>query len=137
MAAVKMDMEQARFNMIEQQIRPWEVLDPEVLDILGEVKREDFVPEALRALAFADLELPIGNGQTMLQPEDRGAHSAGSRGQEHRHRARGRYRQRLHGRPSGGQGASMSIASKSIRLAETARQNLRQCRRCQCQRRNR
>jgi protein-L-isoaspartate(D-aspartate) O-methyltransferase len=68
MAAVKMDMEQARFNMIEQQIRPWEVLDPEVLDILGEVRREDFVPEALKALAFADLELPIGNGQTMLQP---------------------------------------------------------------------
>jgi protein-L-isoaspartate(D-aspartate) O-methyltransferase len=68
MAAVKMDMEQARFNMIEQQIRPWEVLDPEVLDILGEVRREDFVPEALRALAFADLELPIGNGQTLLQP---------------------------------------------------------------------
>ncbi|MEF8701117.1 MAG: protein-L-isoaspartate O-methyltransferase [Candidatus Accumulibacter sp. UW20] len=63
-----MDMEQARFNMIEQQIRPWEVLDPEVLDILGEVRREDFVPEALRALAFADLELPIGNGQTLLQP---------------------------------------------------------------------
>ena len=69
MAAVKMDMEQARFNMIEQQIRPWEVLDPEVLDILAAVKREDFVPAAHRALAFADLELPIGNGQTMLQPK--------------------------------------------------------------------
>ncbi len=69
MAAVKMDMEQARFNMIEQQIRPWEVLDPEVLEVLSVVKREDFVPEALKALAFADLELPIGNGQTMLQPK--------------------------------------------------------------------
>jgi len=69
MAAVKMDMEQARFNMIEQQIRPWEVLDPEVLDVLSVVKREDFVPEALKALAFADLELPIGNGQSMLQPK--------------------------------------------------------------------
>jgi protein-L-isoaspartate(D-aspartate) O-methyltransferase len=69
MAAVKMDMEQARFNMIEQQIRPWEVLDPEVLGILAVVKREDFVPDALKALAFADLELPIGNGQTMLQPK--------------------------------------------------------------------
>ena len=69
MSAVKMDMEQARFNMIEQQIRPWEVLDPEVLDILATVKREDFVPAAHRALAFADLELPIGNGQTMLQPK--------------------------------------------------------------------
>ena len=69
MAAVKMDMEQARFNMIEQQIRPWEVLDPEVLDILAMVRREAFVPEALKALAFADLELPIGNGQTMLPPK--------------------------------------------------------------------
>ena len=69
MAAVKMDMEQARFNMIEQQIRPWEVLDPEVLDALSAVKREDFVPEALKALAFADLELPIGQGQSMLQPK--------------------------------------------------------------------
>ena len=69
MAAVKMDMEQARFNMIEQQIRPWEVLDPEVLGVLAAVKREVFVPEALKALAFADLELPIGNGQTMLPPK--------------------------------------------------------------------
>ncbi|HPU79534.1 protein-L-isoaspartate O-methyltransferase [Accumulibacter sp.] len=64
-----MDMEQARFNMIEQQIRPWEVLDPEVLDILAMVRREVFVPEALKALAFADLELPIGNGQIMLPPK--------------------------------------------------------------------
>lgn len=69
MSAVKMDMERARFNMIEQQIRPWEVLDPQVLDVLATVKREDFVPAAHRALAFADLELPIGNGQTMLQPK--------------------------------------------------------------------
>jgi protein-L-isoaspartate(D-aspartate) O-methyltransferase len=69
MVAVTMDMEQARFNMIEQQIRPWEVLDPEVLDILAAVRREDFVPEALKALAFADLELPLGQGQTMLAPK--------------------------------------------------------------------
>ncbi len=69
MAALEMDIEQARFNMIEQQIRPWEVLDPEVLNLLAVVKREDFVPPAHRALAFADLELPIGNGQTMLAPK--------------------------------------------------------------------
>lgn len=68
MAAVKMDMEQARFNMIEQQIRPCEVLDPEVLGILAAVRREDFVSDALKALAFADLELPIGNDQSMLPP---------------------------------------------------------------------
>ncbi len=69
MMAVEMDIEQARFNMIEQQIRTWEVLDPEVLDLLAAVKREDFVQEGLKALAFADLELPIGHGQTMLQPK--------------------------------------------------------------------
>jgi protein-L-isoaspartate(D-aspartate) O-methyltransferase len=69
MPVVTMDMEQARFNMIEQQIRPWQVLDPEVLRLLGTVRREDFVPAAHRALAFADIELPIGNGQTMLQPK--------------------------------------------------------------------
>lgn len=69
MTAVEMDMEQARFNMIEQQIRPWEVLDPEVLGILATVRREDFVPASHRALAFADIEMPIGKGQTMLQPK--------------------------------------------------------------------
>ena len=69
MSAAKMDMEEARFNMIEQQIRPWEVLDPEVLELLSTVKREDFVSPSHRMLAFADIELPIGNGQTMLQPK--------------------------------------------------------------------
>lgn len=64
-----MNIEQARFNMIEQQIRPWEVLDPTVLDLLFVVKREDFVPEAYRALAFADMEIPIGQGQAMLAPK--------------------------------------------------------------------
>lgn len=69
MASVGMDIEQARFNMIEQQIRPWEVLDPEVLALLSVVKREQFVPAAYAQLAFADLELPIGNNQTMLAPK--------------------------------------------------------------------
>ncbi len=64
-----MDIEQARFNMVEQQIRPWEVLDQEVLDLLFAVKREDFVPPAYRALAFADLEIPLGHGEVMLQPK--------------------------------------------------------------------
>ena len=64
-----MDFEQARFKMIEQQIRPWEVLDPTVLDLLSVVRREEFVPPALKTLAFADLELPIGQGQTMLAPK--------------------------------------------------------------------
>lgn len=69
MATLGMDIEQARFNMIEQQIRPWEVLDPEVLAALAVVRREDFVPAAYKALAFADVELPIGAGQTMLAPK--------------------------------------------------------------------
>ena len=64
-----MNVEQARFNMIEQQIRTWEVLDPQVLELLFQVKREDFVPPEHRALAFADLELPIGHGEAMMQPK--------------------------------------------------------------------
>ncbi|MDD2743604.1 MAG: protein-L-isoaspartate O-methyltransferase [Rhodocyclaceae bacterium] len=63
-----MNIEQARFNMVEQQIRPWEVLDQTVLDLLFVVKREDFVPAAYRNLAFADMEIPIGSGQVMLAP---------------------------------------------------------------------
>lgn len=64
-----MDFEQARFNMIEQQIRTWEVLDPDVLSLLAIVKREDFVPGAHKALAFADLRLPISQQQKMLEPK--------------------------------------------------------------------
>lgn len=63
-----MNIEQARFNMIEQQIRPWDVLDAEVLKLLTVVKREDFVPLAHKALAFVDMEIPLGHGQTMLAP---------------------------------------------------------------------
>ncbi|BDI05226.1 protein-L-isoaspartate O-methyltransferase family protein [Sphaerotilus microaerophilus] len=63
-----MNVEQARFNMIEQQIRPWNVLDPAVLSLLGAVKREDFVPVAHRSLAFMDIEIPLADGQVMLAP---------------------------------------------------------------------
>jgi protein-L-isoaspartate(D-aspartate) O-methyltransferase len=71
-----MSPEQARFNMIEQQIRPWNVLDPEILKLLEAVRREDFVPAALRSLAFTDMELPLVAdaeqaarlGQVMLAP---------------------------------------------------------------------
>lgn len=73
MAAATMNIEQARFNMIQQQIRPWEVLDPDVLDLLAIVKREDFVPAAHKDLAFADVEIPLKeNGkasQIMLAPK--------------------------------------------------------------------
>ena len=64
-----MDIELARFNMIEQQVRPWNVLDQRVLDSLNRVSRENFVPEEYRALAFADMNIPIGDGQVMMQPK--------------------------------------------------------------------
>jgi len=63
-----MDIAQARFNMIEQQVRPWEVLDPQVLALLASVRREDFVPLAHQALAFVDMDIPLGHGQVMLAP---------------------------------------------------------------------
>jgi len=63
-----MDFEKARFNMVEQQVRPWDVLDQSVLDLLFVVKREDFVPAALRSMAFVDTELPLPDGQCMLAP---------------------------------------------------------------------
>ena len=63
-----MNFEQARFNMVEQQIRPWEVLDQDVLDLLMTVKREEFVPAAYRELAFTEVEIPIGCGQVTLKP---------------------------------------------------------------------
>jgi protein-L-isoaspartate(D-aspartate) O-methyltransferase len=64
-----MNIEQARFNMIEQQIRPWNVLDQDVLDLLLVVKREDFVPPAHKALAFVDAEIPLAGGEYMLTPK--------------------------------------------------------------------
>ncbi len=64
-----MDYEQARFNMVEQQIRPWEVLDPKVLDLLHKVKREDYVPQVYRSLAFVDMEIPLGEGDLMWSPK--------------------------------------------------------------------
>jgi len=64
-----MNIEQARFNMIEQQIRTWEVLDPAVLELLFEVKRERFVPPEHASLAFADLEIPLAHGEAMMQPK--------------------------------------------------------------------
>jgi protein-L-isoaspartate(D-aspartate) O-methyltransferase len=68
-----MNFEQARFNMIEQQIRPWEVLDSQILSLLAVVKREDFVPLAHKSLAFADMEIPLpphaNPGQCMLAPK--------------------------------------------------------------------
>ena len=64
-----MNIEQARFNMIEQQIRPWDVLDTDVLELLMVVKREDFVPAAYKSLAFVDSEIPLGSGESMFTPK--------------------------------------------------------------------
>ena len=63
------NLEQARFNMVEQQIRPWNVLDGQVLDLLGKIKRERFVPAAQAGLAFMDMEIPLGYGAAMWQPK--------------------------------------------------------------------
>lgn len=67
-----MNMEQARFNMIEQQIRPWDVLDDRVLQTLAEIPREAFVPEQYRTLAFSDISIPIGHDQAMMAPKVEG-----------------------------------------------------------------
>jgi protein-L-isoaspartate(D-aspartate) O-methyltransferase len=64
-----MNIEQARFNMIEQQIRPWDVLDLDVLDLLNVVKRENFVPASHKNLAFVDTEIPLGGGEFMFTPK--------------------------------------------------------------------
>ena len=64
-----MNFEQARFNMVEQQIRPWEVLDGRVLELLESIQREDFVPVRYRKLAFADIDIPLECGQVMMRPK--------------------------------------------------------------------
>jgi protein-L-isoaspartate(D-aspartate) O-methyltransferase len=63
------NFEQARFNMIEQQIRPWDVLDQRTLDLIASVPREQFVPEDYRKLAFADINIPLAQGQMMMSPK--------------------------------------------------------------------
>ncbi len=64
-----MNFEEARFNMVEQQIRPWQVLDSKVLALLEKVQREDFVPVRYRKLAFADIAVPLECGQFMMRPK--------------------------------------------------------------------
>lgn len=65
---MSLDIERTRFNMVEQQVRPWDMVDLRVLDVLARMRREDFVPSDSRALAFADAELPIGHGERMMKP---------------------------------------------------------------------
>jgi protein-L-isoaspartate(D-aspartate) O-methyltransferase len=69
MHPITMDFEKARYLMVEQQIRTWDVLDQSVLELLFAVKREDFVPAAYRSLAFVDMEIPLGHGQLMMPPK--------------------------------------------------------------------
>ena len=64
-----LNLEEARFNMIEQQIRPWDVLDDQVLETLTNTPREDFVPERYRALAFSDISVPLPHDQVMMPPK--------------------------------------------------------------------
>jgi len=65
----QMNLEQARYNMIEQQIRPWDVLDDRVLGVLSATPREDFVPGQYRELAFSDICVPLANEQCMMPPK--------------------------------------------------------------------
>lgn len=67
-----MNVEKARFNMIEQQIRPWKVLDDEVLNLMSSIPRELFVPDAYKALAFADIAVPLSDGRHLLHPKEEG-----------------------------------------------------------------
>lgn len=67
-----MNFEQARFNMVEQQIRPWEVLDQRVLDVISATPREYFVPKDYQGVAYSDTRIPIGHGETMLAPKVEG-----------------------------------------------------------------
>jgi len=64
-----MNLEQARHNMIEQQIRPWEVLDQTILDLLTRIARDEYVPAAYRNMAYADIEIPLDHGQVMMTPK--------------------------------------------------------------------
>jgi len=63
-----LDLEQARHNMVEQQVRPWDVLEDRVLQTLNQIPRDAFVPTAYRELAYADTEIPIGDGESMMPP---------------------------------------------------------------------
>jgi protein-L-isoaspartate(D-aspartate) O-methyltransferase len=69
MATPEFDYEQARYNMVEQQIRTWDVLNQDVLDLLFAVRREDYVPREYRTLAFVDFEIPLPNGSRMWTPK--------------------------------------------------------------------
>lgn len=69
---MSINLEQARSNMVEQQVRTWEVLDPHVLDTLREVPREDFAPADYRRMAFSDLRIPLGHEQVMMKPIEEG-----------------------------------------------------------------
>lgn len=68
----ELNIEQARFNMVEQQVRTWEVLNQQVLDLMLEIPREAFVPESYRHLAFADIHIPLANDQVMMSPKQEG-----------------------------------------------------------------
>lgn len=65
---MSMSFERARYNMVEQQVRPWEVLDSRILNLFENIQREDFVPVRYRKLAFADLNIPLAHDQVMMKP---------------------------------------------------------------------
>ena len=107
--------------MVEQQIRTWEVLDQRVLDLLFRVRREEFVPAPYRALAFVDMEIPLGHGEKMLQPKLEARMVQELALEPDRPRARSRHRQRLHDRAARQSAARTSTASTSSTSSPAAR----------------
>lgn len=128
-----MDVELARYNMIEQQIRPWDVLDSHVLDLLAAIRREDFVPPAHKAIAFVDMQIPLKpgeaailRGQVMLEPRVEARMLQDLQVQKHE-------KVLEIGTGSGFMAALLGQQSQRVltleidnELAETARQNLQQ-----------
>ena len=94
-----MDIVRARHNMVEQQIRPWEVLDPEVLGLFQRCPRDAYVPEEYRALAYADTRIPLGDGQAMMLPREEARLLQGACARTTGISARGGHRERLPDRP--------------------------------------
>ena len=129
--AIAMDIEQARFNMVEQQIRPWEVLDQDVLDLLFTVRREDFVPPAYRSLAFADLEMPLPGGERMWSPKMEARVLQELKLTRGESRAGDRHRQRLFHRAAREPAAEVTSVEIDPQLAASARGQARAARLCQ------
>ena len=118
------DYAKARELMVEQQVRPWDVLDPRVLDVLAAMPREAFVPAAHRTLAYADVPLPLGHGEVDDEAGGRRPRAAGARPAAGRRRAGNRHRQRLPHRLPGRLAREVVSIERHADLADAARARL-------------